>query len=741
MELDTKTNLTEQLQTTLNTNIQILQVWLKEKKLDAEVIAAQPKVQEKVFQLLKLAKNTTSAKTLISSEELIWLRNYLGGISDKYGFVGFVLFNLEGTEIGARLDSPVGKNTLKDKSDFFKRSLAGETVVSLPFKGEVPLPDKLGVFHKNWPTMFVSTPVIDNSGITQAILAFRMQPETEFSELLRINRFGTSGETYLFSSDGLMLSDSRFNPELREMGLIPRAPSSQSILNVYIKEPQFKLTEGIPSLLPEKDRPLTFMAASATRGKSQVRTTPYIDYRGTPVVGAWAWLPDFNIGLATEIDASEALQPLYSLRKSFHTLFAFLIMACILGIVFRSKQIFAKNKQRKKELKSLDEKLQTQIILDNVVDAIITINEKGTIQTFNQGAQKLFQYKDTEVLNRNIKMLMPDPNRSQHDEYLQRYLTTKSPHIIGIGREVVGLKKDGTEFPMDLAISQVNLHDRIIFTGIIRDISPRKEFEAALIEAKQLADDANKSKGDFLANMSHEIRTPMNGILGLTHLAMNTELTSIQHDYLKKINRSSKNLLTIINDILDVSKIEAGKVDIEAIEFSLEKMLENVADLFPQIQEKGLELHFDIHNDVPDWLIGDPGRLSQILANLVSNASKFTEKGQIIISLRALEKTRETVNLEFSVKDSGIGLTPVQIEKLFKPFSQADTSTTRKFGGTGLGLTIVKKLALLMGGDVRIESEWGKGSNFTFNVILKPSQKEDLLLSKSSVEKFANSGY
>lgn len=233
----------------------------------------------------------------------------------------------------------------------------------------------------------------------------------------------------------------------------------------------------------------------------------------------------------------------------------------------------------------------------------------------------------------------------------------------------------------------------------------------------------------------------MNGILGLTHLAMNTELTSIQHDYLKKINRSSKNLLTIINDILDVSKIEAGKVDIEAIEFSLEKMLENVADLFPQIQEKGLELHFDIHNDVPDWLIGDPGRLSQILANLVSNASKFTEKGQIIISLRALEKTRETVNLEFSVKDSGIGLTPVQIEKLFKPFSQADTSTTRKFGGTGLGLTIVKKLALLMGGDVRIESEWGKGSNFTFNVILKPSQKEDLLLSKSSVEKFANSGY
>lgn len=734
VEQDTKTNLAEQLQTTLNTNKEILQVWRTETKLDAEVIAAQPKVREKIFQLLKLEKNKASAKALIASAELTWLRKHLGTISKKYGFVGFVVFTTDGKEIGALLDTPIGNNQLKDKSDFFERSLAGDTVISLPFNGEVDLPDEHGVFHINWPTMFVSTPVKDDSGIIRAVLAFRMRPEKEFSELLSINRFGESGETYLFSSEGLMLSDSRFNHNLRQVGLISKELSSHSILSIYIKDPQVNLVEGFKSPLPREDWPLTQMATSSTSGGSGVDTSPYNDYRGMPVVGAWSWLPESNMGIASEIDASEALQPLHSLRKAFYSLFGFLSLACILGIFFRSKQVIAEKEQHQKRLKNLDEKLKTQIILDNVVDAIITINDQGEIKSFNQGAQKLFQYKDSEVLGRNVKMLMPDPDHSQHDEYLRRYLTTKSPHIIGIGREVVGLKKDGTEFPMDLAVSQVNLHDRIIFTGIIRDISPRKEFEAALIEAKKLSDDANKSKSDFLANMSHEIRTPMNGILGLTHLAMNTELTPVQYDYLKKINRSSRNLLTIINDILDVSKIEAGKIDIEDIEFNLEKVLEGVADLFPEIQEKGLDIHFNIQDEVPEWLIGDPGRISQVLTNLISNAAKFTEKGQIIISLQVLEKTEEAINLEFSVKDSGIGLSQDQIDKLFKPFSQADTSTTRKFGGTGLGLTIAKKLTFLMGGDIHIESQLGKGSNFIFNVLLKPSQKENLLASKSSFE-------
>ncbi|MBT3924053.1 MAG: response regulator [Nitrospina sp.] len=726
VEWETKSQLAEYLQATLNFNLEILELWFNEKQLDAEVIVSEPIIQEKILRLVEFAEKNRSAEELIASPELTWLRKHLGLASKKHGFIGFVIFNQEGRQVGALLDAPVGQSVLKNRSDFFQQSLKGKTVISMPFKGEVDLPDIHGDIRKNWSTMFVSTPVKDSSGTVKAVLSFRIRPESEFSNSLSTHRFGESGKVYVFSAKGLILSDSRFNQQLRQVGLIPPEPWSQSILNLYIKDPQGDLIEGFKPSLPKKDWPLTKMAASATLGGKEVETTPYNDYRGVPVVGAWAWLAEYNLGIAAEIDANEALQSLYSLRKSFSVLFGFLSLACILGIIFRSKQIMAEKKQRQKELKNLDEKLKTQIILDNVVDAIITIDQTGIIQTFNQGAQKLFQYKDQEVLSRNINMLMSDPDRSQHDEYLQRYLSTKSPHIIGIGREVVGLKKDGSEFPMDLAVSQVNLHDRIIFTGIIRDISQRKEFEDALVGAKQIADEANQSKGNFLANMSHEIRTPMNGVIGLTHLLMKTELTPVQYDYLRKIHSSSQNLLTIINDILDVSKIEAGKIDIENTEFHLEKVLEGVSDILcTHIQEKGLELHFDIAEDVPTWLIGDPVRLSQILTNLTSNAVKFTEKGHIIISLQVLEKTQESINLEFTVKDSGIGLSQDQIEKLFKPFGQADTSTTRKFGGTGLGLTIVKKLVLLMEGVIRIESQPGKGSNFIFNIKFKPIQKEE----------------
>lgn len=217
----------------------------------------------------------------------------------------------------------------------------------------------------------------------------------------------------------------------------------------------------------------------------------------------------------------------------------------------------------------------------------------------------------------------------------------------------------------------------------------------------------------------------MNGIIGLTHLAMKTELTPVQYDYLKKIHSSSQNLLTIINDILDASKIEAGKLDIEEIEFSLDKVLEGVSDLLEtKIQEKGLEFYFDIGEEVPRNMVGDPVRLSQILTNLTSNAVKFTEKGHVIISIKVLEQTPGLLKLEFSVQDSGIGLSEDQVDRLFKPFNQADSSTTRKFGGTGLGLTIVKKLVLLMNGDVWIESQLGKGSSFIFDIDLKPSQEE-----------------
>ncbi|BAN34070.1 hypothetical protein SCD_n00221 [Sulfuricella denitrificans skB26] len=253
--------------------------------------------------------------------------------------------------------------------------------------------------------------------------------------------------------------------------------------------------------------------------------------------------------------------------------------------------------------------------------------------------------------------------------------------------------------------------------GVHFDITDRKRNEAAQIEARQAAEAANRAKSEFLANMSHEIRTPMNAILGLTQLVLDTELTHHQQDFLKKTHASARSLLGILNDILDFSKIEAGHMSIEQVPFHLQESLEQVADLFSaRIEEKKLELILEIAPDVPAEILGDPLRLSQVLTNLVSNAIKFTERGEIHIKVEVAEHTPATQQLRFSVRDTGIGLSSGQAERLFQAFTQADSSTTRKYGGTGLGLAICKQLVELMGGEISVSSVEGQGSAFIFTI-------------------------
>ncbi len=356
-------------------------------------------------------------------------------------------------------------------------------------------------------------------------------------------------------------------------------------------------------------------------------------------------------------------------------------------------------------------------ILETAVDGIITINETGVIEAVNPAVERLFGYESGELLGRNVSMLMPSPVREAHDGYLMRYLRTGQRRVLGIGREVTGVRKDGILIPLYLAVGEVTGGDRPRFTGILHDISERQNAARALRAAKESAETANRAKSEFLANMSHEIRTPLNAVIGMTGLLLDTELNPEQHDCVETIRTSGNTLLELINDILDFSKIESGRLELEQTAFDPRACLEDALDLVtPAATAKNLELACWIDESVPAQIIADPSRLRQILVNLLANAVKFTPAGEVWVEAVAKPAVSPQIELRFAVHDTGIGIAADRLQRLFQPFSQADSSISRQYGGTGLGLAISRRLAELMDGVLEVESKPDQGSTFAFTV-------------------------
>ncbi|MDH3354843.1 MAG: response regulator [Chromatiales bacterium] len=361
-----------------------------------------------------------------------------------------------------------------------------------------------------------------------------------------------------------------------------------------------------------------------------------------------------------------------------------------------------------------------RLMIENSADPIFMIdNEDGfRLAYVNEAAVKHYGASREELMTWSIPDWDPHFTEADLPAHLEEIkANADSDKTLTI--ETQHRTKSGEIIPVELSLNLITYKGHLCHFGYIHNIIQRKETEQKLLDAKEQAENAAQLKSQFLANMSHEIRTPMNAVINLSKLALQTELTAQQRNYIEKVERSGSNLLGIINDILDFSKIEADKLTIENIPFSIEEVLRDVSDIvIHKAREKGLELLYDLSYELPENLMGDPLRISQVLINLITNAVKFTEQGEVTFAINELERRKDEIVLKFSVKDSGIGMTTEQQSRLFQAFQQADGSTTRKYGGTGLGLSISKRLIELMGGELGVESELDKGTTFFFTLKL-----------------------
>lgn len=360
-----------------------------------------------------------------------------------------------------------------------------------------------------------------------------------------------------------------------------------------------------------------------------------------------------------------------------------------------------------------DSKKYVDNIIGSMTDMLIVLDPDDSITRVNRSASALLGYSEDELLGRPFKLVL-------QDEPLE------TGHLSSIKTERTYLAKDGRQIPVLFSASAMR-DENNVFLGIVcvaQDISERKKAEMEIVRARYAAEESSRLKSEFLANISHEIRTPLTAVLGMTTLAMDSELTDVQRHYLQTSQKCANSLLDTINDILDFSKIEAGKLSLDPADFNLHRIVDGIADtLSAGAYAKGLELAFLVDYKVPALLKGDSGRIRQILLNLGSNAIKFTSTGEVVIRAELIEETDKEVTVLFSVTDTGIGIPEEKQESIFQPFVQADGSTTRKYGGTGLGLSISRELVSMMNGEIGVESEPGKGSRFWFTVAFE-KQKE-----------------
>lgn len=396
----------------------------------------------------------------------------------------------------------------------------------------------------------------------------------------------------------------------------------------------------------------------------------------------------------------------------------------------RTTQDLAEQARRAAEVSLTEREADTRAILEAATDAFVSTDANGTITGWNRQAVRMFGWTEAEALGRQaVDTIFPHHLRAGLEREIATFLAAGDRSLLNPRREFAVLHRDGREFPAELVGWVVRAGDTWGFNALIHDITARKLAEADLAAARDDALMASRMKSQFLANMSHELRTPMNGVLGMTSLLLDSELTTEQRDYAETATKSAEALMTIINDMLDLSEMKAGRLGIESVEFDVRRLVAEVtgAAIVPA-HGKSLELTCTVPAEVPRTVRGDPARLRQIVTKLVANAVKFTPSGEVLVEMTVSDVDETMIMARFEVTDTGIGIALVDQISMFETFSQADDSDTRTYGGAGLGLAISRHLVKALGGEIGVRSVPGAGSTFWFTIPLGRVRPEPALI-------------
>jgi two-component system sensor histidine kinase/response regulator len=709
-------NISHHILTRLQATTGLLELWQHDYLLGVHTIAEDPGFVEVVDNLLNNKIDAETAGTKLDQ----WLRPiYLGRGYDGHSIITpdmFIVLASSPSVARKPVVSPISR-------DVIAKALREGSAMGRPTETtyEVRMPDGTGPIGT---LIQLGCAHITKGEKLLAVLCLRQDPARNFFAMLSTGFSGATGEAYAVDRQGNILSPTRFGQVIALNKTTTRGATPNYIKGLQARVPS-KTRTGVMVRNKNND-PLTQGFNLAMQKGESGFIDGYADYRGVTVVGAVKWLPGMDIGIVVEQDANEVYGPFQFSSKAIIglTALAIILINILMVVLIRSR-------------KSLTEREQSmRTFLDNFPSFTHMRHRDGHFLIANKQMEKFLHVSRNQLTGKNIDAVnLPTEHINQlnrdHEQVLRTgqiveniqqrtgasygqgewFKTIRFPvfdqetqEIYAVGTIVLDITEQ-TYNAQELEAIRVNLEKMVA--------QRTAEFEAAKLEAEQAA----HVKSEFLANMSHEIRTPMNAIIGLSHLATLVSDDPKLRSYLERIHQSSQHLLTIINDILDFSKIEAGKMTLDNVDFSLEQTLANVLGLlWDKADEKGLELLLDIDPSLPDQLNGDALRLGQILINFTSNAVKFTETGEVLVRACKIDESETSVKVRFDVQDTGIGIPAENFAQLFTPFHQLDTSSTRRFEGTGLGLTISKNLVDLMEGELHIESKPGIGSTFSIEL-------------------------